>query len=131
MAKKKLTSRKAAPAVATASKTARPSKAEAVREHLRANPSASNDEVVSALKKQGITITSNYVSVVKSQARERERRKQASETGSSGQLAAEAGLGLQQIKMAANLIRVCGGVKEARMAIDAAEDVARALEGGR
>ena len=125
MAKKKLTSRKAAPAAAT------PSKAEAVREHLRNNPEASNDEVVTALKKQGITITPNYVSVVKSQARERERRKQVSQTGSSGQLAAAAGIGLQEIKMAANLIRAAGGVKEARMAIEAAEDIARALEGSR
>jgi len=125
MAKKKLTSRKAAPAAAT------PSKAEAVREHLRTNPGASNEEVVTALKKQGITITPNYVSVVKSQARERERKKQAAQTGSSGQVAAAAGIGLQQIKLAANLIRACGGVKEARMAIDAAEDVARALEGAR
>lgn len=42
-----------------------PTKSQAIREHLKANPGAMPKDVVAALKTQGIAVTSTHVSVVK------------------------------------------------------------------
>lgn len=105
-----------------------PSKAQAVREYRRQNPEASNDQVVAALKTRGIDITPNYVSVVKSQDKKRQRKM----AGAAAPPPRRAGgVGVEQIKLAARLIRACGGAQEAKGAIEAAEEVARALQNGR
>jgi hypothetical protein len=106
-----------------------PSKAQAVREFRRQNPEASNDQVVAALKTRGIEITPNYVSVVKSQDKMRERKKAGA--AATPPRRPVGGVGVEQIKLAARLIRACGGAQEAKGAIEAAEEVARALHNGR
>ncbi len=121
MAKKKTIKRK------TAKRSGGPNKAAAVRDYVNVNPRASNDQVVAALEGQGISVTPNYVSVVKSQDRARSRtggtKTKRGRTGANS-----AGVGLDEVKQAASLIRSCGGIEKAKAAIAAAEDVARALE---
>jgi hypothetical protein len=78
---------------------AKPSKAGAVREYLTANPQAKGKEVVAALKVKGITISPNYVSMIKSKNLAKSSRKPGvpkSDISSHGQL-----------EMALELARAC------------------------
>lgn len=78
---------------------AKPSKAAAVREYLKANPKAKAKEVIEALNAQGISISPNYVSMIKSKGLAKASRKSgvpASDISSRGQL-----------EMALELARAC------------------------
>lgn len=104
-------------------------KAAAVREFLKNNPESSNVQVRAALNSNGIEITPNYVSVIKGQDRDRaERKRGGPKTRRARKAASTAGVGVHEIKLAASLIRSCGGAQEAKRALAAAEDVARAFE---
>jgi arginine repressor len=50
-------------------------KSQAVREYLKANRKAKNQEVVDALAKKGITITANYVGNIKATHNKRQQAK--------------------------------------------------------
>ena len=50
-------------------------KSQAVREYLKANHKAKNQEVVDALAKKGITITANYVGNIKATHNRRQRQR--------------------------------------------------------
>ena len=111
-------------------KSNKPNKAAAVRDYVRQHPEASNNEVVAGLKSQNITITPNYVSVIKRQ--DRARQTQSGTTTRRGRGATlGAGVGIDEIKLAANLIRVCGSLEGAKLALNTANEVARALDAGR
>ena len=78
---------------------AKASKAAAVREYLKANPQAKGKAVVAALKVKGITISPNYVSMIKSKDLAKSSRKPGvpeSDISSRGQL-----------EMALELARAC------------------------
>jgi hypothetical protein len=61
-------------------------KSRAVRAYLKKKPSAKGKEVVEALAAQGISITPNYVSVIKSKRVAKGRKSAAGGDSSKGQL---------------------------------------------
>ena len=91
-------------------------KAQAVRDELRKHPGAKPKAIVEALEKQGMRITLNYVSKVKSM-----RPKRGRPPGKA--VAASRPLGLSQIKAALALIKVCGGILAAKEALAAAAEL--------
>ena len=52
-------------------------KAEAVRDYIKTHPQAKNGEIAAALTKHGITITPNYVSIVKSKSKSKLKAKRS------------------------------------------------------
>jgi hypothetical protein len=89
MAKKKRVGKKPA---AAANGTGKPNKTAAVREYLKANPSAKAKDVIEALKAKGIEISANYVSMIKSKTLAKASRKKSgvakADVSSRGQLEA-------------------------------------------
>jgi hypothetical protein len=103
-------------------------KSQAVRDHLRANRTATNKEVADALTKKGIKVTANYVATLKSQAkRKRRARKVAAATpvaeapkrepAPAVVVASEApakpanAVTLEQIKMVGQMVKTIGGFR--------------------
>ena len=52
-------------------------KTQAVKEYLKANPTAKNQAVVEAMAKKGITLTANYVATIKTQIKKARTAKKA------------------------------------------------------
>jgi len=78
--------KKAAKSLATVTyRKPKVNKAQAVRDFLKANKKAATSEVVEAMTKQGITVTSNYVSAIKTKHHKRRQVvKTAVATGTIG-----------------------------------------------
>jgi len=76
------------------------SKTQAVKKFFKANPKASNQEAVDALAKQGITISTNYVSMIKSS---RKKRRKAVK-----KVVAQTGVGIPEIKAAFAFLKAVG-----------------------
>ena len=86
-------------------------KAQAVRGYFEANPKARNQEVVEALAKHGITISTNYVGNIKATyKRHRAGRK----------VDAKAGFGRPEVKAALALLKATGSIAAAKQALDLA-----------
>jgi hypothetical protein len=90
-------------------------KTQTVREYLKANRKASNQEVVEALAKKGITITTNYVANIKATSKKRRRAVRA--------VVAKRGVGIPEIKAALALLKACGTAAAAKQALAAAEEI--------
>lgn len=91
------------------------SKSQAVRDYLRANPTAKNQEVVEALSKKGITISSNYISIIKSKSKTRRKAVK--------RVVARRGIGIPELKAAIALLKVTGSVAAATDALTAAQEI--------
>jgi arginine repressor len=91
------------------------SKMQAARDYLKTNKKARNSEVVEALAKQGITITSNYVGNIKSTHNKRRRAKRT--------VVAKAGIGIPEVKAALAFIKEIGGITAAKKALEVAEEI--------
>jgi len=91
------------------------SKTQAVKDYYKANKKASNQEVVDALAKQGITITANYVGNIKSTHNKRGQVVK--------KVVAKGNIGLTEIKAAFAFIKLMGGVDEATEALAAAKEI--------
>ena len=90
-------------------------KTQAVRDFLKANKKATNSEVVAALAKQGISVTSNYVSTIKTKHNKRRRVvTKAVATGS---------IGIPEIKSALAFIKAIGSVAAAKQALAVAQEI--------
>ncbi len=97
------------------SKTNGVNKTQAVRDFLKANKKATNSEVVEALGKQGISVTSNYVSNIKAKHHKRRQVvKTAVATGS---------IGIPEIKSALAFIKAIGSVAAAKKALEVAQEI--------
>jgi hypothetical protein len=90
-------------------------KAQAVREYLRANHKAKNQEVVDALAKQGITITANYVGNIKATHNKRRRAVR--------KVVAKRGVGIPEVKAALAFLKVTGTVAAATQALAVAQEI--------
>jgi len=90
-------------------------KTQAVRDYLKANKKAKNSEVVEALGKQGITITSNYVSNIK--ATHNKRRLVVKKAVANGDI------GIPEIKAALAFIKAIGSVAAARQSLAVAQEI--------
>jgi len=90
-------------------------KTQAVRDFLKVNKKATNSEVVEAMAKQGITITSTYVSNIKAKHKMRRQVvKKAVATGS---------IGIPEIKLALAFIKSIGDVAVAKQALAVAQEI--------
>ena len=88
---------------------------QAVRDFLKVNKKATNSEVVEALGKKGITITTNYVSNIKAKHHKRRQVvKTAVATGS---------IGIPEIKAALAFIKAIGSVAAAKQALAVAQEL--------
>ena len=91
------------------------SKTQAVKTFFKKNPKASNQEAVDALAKEGITISTNYISNIKSNRKK--RRNVVKAAVATGQI------GIPEIKAALTFIKSVGSVAAAKQAIAAAEEI--------
>jgi len=90
-------------------------KTQAVRDFLKANKKATNSEVVASMAKQGILVTSNYVSTIKTKHNKRRQVvKKAVATGS---------IGIPEIKTALAFIKSIGDVAAAKQALAVAQEL--------
>jgi len=115
---KRLAVKKAASHVAeakTMDKRPEVSKAQAVRDYLKAHRGASNKEVSAGLKAQGITVTPNHVATIKAQSKKRRRAVK--------KVVATTGVDIGQIKAAFGLLKMCGSLSGAKEALNAAEEI--------
>ena len=90
-------------------------KSQAVREYLKANRKAKNQQVVDALAKKGITISANYVANIKAT---HNRRRQAAR-----KVVAKGGVGIPEVKAALAFLKVTGTVAAATKALAVAQEI--------
>jgi hypothetical protein len=90
-------------------------KTQAVREYLKANRKAKNQEVVEALAKKGITITANYVGNIKATHNKRQRAVR--------KVVAKGGVGIPEVKAALAFIKLTGSVAAAKQALAVAQEI--------
>lgn len=90
-------------------------KTHAVKEYLKANPTARNQVVVDALAKKGIAISTKYVSNIKTT---HNRRRQ--ETRS---VVAKGGVGIPEVKAALAFLKAAGSVAKATKALAVAQEI--------
>lgn len=90
-------------------------KSQAVREYLKANHKAKNQEVVEALAKKGITITANYVGNIKATHNKRHRARR--------KIVAKGGVGIPEVKAALALLKLTGSVTAATQALAVAQEI--------
>ena len=90
-------------------------KSQAVREYLRANHKAKNQDVVEALGKKGIAITANYVGNIKATHNKRRRAMR--------KVVAKGGIGIPEVKAALAFLKVIGSVAAATQALKVAQEI--------
>jgi hypothetical protein len=100
-------------------KKRRNSKSQAVRDYLKANPTAGNKEVAEGLAAAGIKVTTNLVATVKTKIT---KRREVAKT-----VVSQRGMGIPEIKAGLALLKVCGSVAAAKEALAAAEDIKKAV----
>ena len=94
------------------------SKSQAIRDYYKANKKAKSSEVVEALAKEGITVTTGLVNTVKSS--HNKRRKAVKQVVAA---AAPTGIGVPEIKAALTFLKSVGSVSAAKQALAAAEEI--------
>ena len=90
-------------------------KTQAVKDYLKANRKAKNKEVVEALAKKGITITTNYVGNIKATHNKRQR--------AAKKIVAKGGVGIPEVKAALAFLKVTGSVAAAKQALAVAQEI--------
>jgi hypothetical protein len=99
------------------------SKTKAVREYLQQHRNAKSNEVVEALKAQGITISTSLVRNIKFKSKRRRRAvKQVVEN-----VVAEGGVGVPEIKAAFAFLKAAGSVAVAKQALAAAVEIKKVV----
>ena len=98
-------------------------KTSAVRAYLKQHRKAKSDEVVAALKAQGIAISSSLVRNIKSKSKKRRRAvKQVVEN-----VVAEGVVGIPEIKAAFAFLKAVGSVAVAKEALAAALEIKKVV----
>jgi len=90
-------------------------KTQAVLGYLKANKKATNSEVVEALAKQGVSVTTNYVATIK--AKHHTRRQVVRKAVATGTI------GIPEIKSALAFIKSIGSVAAAKQALQVAQEI--------
>jgi hypothetical protein len=93
----------------------RVNKTHAVKEYLKANKKAKNQEVVDALAKKGIEVSANYVANIKGTSNTRRRAVR--------KVVAKGGVGIPELKAALAFIKITGSVKAATQALAVAQEI--------
>ena len=90
-------------------------KSQAIRDYYKSQPKAGSQEVIDALARQGISVTANLVTTVKSKHNKRRRARR--------QVVATAGVGIPEIKAALTFLKAVGSIATAKQALAAAEEI--------
>lgn len=90
-------------------------KTQAVKEYLKANRKAKNQEVVDALAKRGIKISANYVGNIKATHNKRQ--------GAMRKIVAKGNVGIPEVKAALAFLKLTGGVAAAKQALAVAQEI--------
>jgi tRNA A37 threonylcarbamoyladenosine synthetase subunit TsaC/SUA5/YrdC len=90
-------------------------KSKAIRDYFKTHPKAKTSEVVEALAKNGVPVTGNYVSNLKTKHNTRRRAVR--------KVVAKGGVGIPQLKVALELIKLTGSVKAATQALAVAQEI--------
>jgi hypothetical protein len=90
-------------------------KTRAVRDYLKANHKARNQEVVEALAKKGIVVSTGYVSKIKTTHNTRQRAVR--------KVVAKGGVGIPELKAALAFIKLTGSVVAAKAALAVAQEI--------
>ncbi len=99
-------------------------KSQAIRDALAAHPEKSPSEIAELLKSDGIVISAQYVSTIKSNARIKARRKVVARRGRPARSTAAAG-DLSTAEAALALIKAAGGLDQARNVLVTIEQISQ------
>ena len=104
-------------------------KSQAIRDALAANPDKSPSEIAELLKADGITITAQYVSTIKSNAKIKTRRRVVARRGRPARRGGGGGAGSNMSTMdaALALIRSAGGLQQAKDVLSTIEQISQAV----
>ena len=94
-------------------------KAAAIRDYMKANPTAGPQAVSAALKEMGFECSPGYVSTIKSLAKKRGRKSSRKEKTDVAAPVSSEGLSIGLLLQAKKLASALGGVAQAKSALDA------------
>lgn len=97
-------------------------KSEAIRDALAANPGKSPIELSEVLKTQGVKVSPQYISAIKSNAKRKKRGRKKAKRGARQARASGNGL-----MAAVELVKASGGIAGAKAALGTIEQLSRAL----
>ena len=104
-------------------KKAAVNKSQAIRDALAKNPDKSPSEIADMLKSDGISITAQYVSTIKSNAKIKTRRKVMGRRGRPR--GGSSGMGTMDAALA--LIRAAGGLEQAKNVLSTIEQISQVV----
>lgn len=99
-------------------------KSKAVRDYVKGHRKAKPRQIVAALKEQGIEVSANYVSNIKSTAKRKKRkggRVKAAAAVANGATGRDYLAVVKLLQAAQAFTQQAGGVKQAKQALDAAK----------
>lgn len=110
-------------------------KSQAIREALRANRDKTPIEIAELLKSGGVDVNAQYVSTIKSNMRNtsqavRKVRRGIQRAGRKSRLsgASQFGNGLHVINAAVELLKIAGGIEQAKAALATVEEIGKAMQ---
>ncbi|MDA0835639.1 MAG: hypothetical protein O2955_14455 [Planctomycetota bacterium] len=110
-------------------------KAHAIREALRANRDKSPSEIADLLKAKGVDVNGQYVSKIKGSMLKtskavRKTRRGIQQAGRNSKLGGDNNIknGLQVINAAVELLKVAGGMDQAKSALATVEEIGKAMQ---
>ncbi|OAI57274.1 hypothetical protein AYO47_08200 [Planctomyces sp. SCGC AG-212-M04] len=107
-------------------KKAAVNKSQAIRDALAANPSKSPSEIAEMLKSDGISITAQYVSTIKSNAKIKTRRRVIARRGRPPR-GGRGGDGMNTMDAALALIKSAGGLEQAKNVLSTIEQISQVV----
>lgn len=109
-------------------------KSQAIRDALRTNRDKTPTEIAVLLKAKGVDVNAQYVSTIKSKMRNtsqavRKVRRGIQRAGRKSSMngASHFGSGLKVINAAVELLKVAGGIEEAKAALATVEEIGKAM----
>ncbi len=102
-------------------------KSQAIRDALSANPDKSPSEIAELLKADGIVISAQYVSTIKSNARIKAKRKVVGRRGRPARGGAAVGSSMSTMDAALALITSAGGLEQAKNVLSTIEQISQVV----
>jgi hypothetical protein len=110
-------------------------KSHAIREALKANPDKSPSEIAELLKVKGVDVNGQYVSTIKTNMRKtrravRKMRRGIRRAGRRSNLVGgnATANGLQVMNAALELMKIAGGLEQAKAALSTVEEIGKVLQ---
>jgi len=100
-------------------------KSQAIRDALAANPDKSPSEIAEMLKSEGITISAQYVSTIKSNAKIKTKRRVMVRRGRPARAAGGSTSGMSTMDAALSLIKAAGGLEQAKNVLSTIEQISQ------